>query len=336
MPTVTDALNRTVSVERRPSRVVSLVPSITESLAEMGGGDSLVAVTKFCTRPKSVVAPLRKIGGTKNPDVPMIVGLRPDLVLANKEENRNEDVEALIEAGLTVYVGYPRTAREAIEEFDKLATLTMIAASSANVASAVRAAIERQETLNATRPSVRVFCPIWRNPYMAVGGETFAGDLLRLSGGLNVFEQHRSGGRYPQVTAEEVVEAAPDVILLPDEPYRFTNRHRDELLALHDVPAVRNERVFLIDGQLLTWHGPRIGAALGEFELLLDSARPEWDAPAEKEGTEPSRRSRPRTPARAARRRPGQSKTPRPSSTDLPPGLRFEVETQDVVDDSSR
>ena len=334
MPTVTDALNRTVSVERRPSRVVSLVPSMTESLAEMGCGDSLVAVTKFCTRPASVVAPLRKVGGTKNPDVRMIIDLRPDLVLANKEENRSEDVEALIESGLTVYVGYPRTAREAVVELEKLAALTMIAAGSAKVAAPIRAEIDRQETLNATRPAVRVFCPIWRNPYMAVGGETFAGDLLRLSGGVNVFEQHRSSGRYPQVTVEEIANAAPDVILLPDEPYRFTNRHRGELLALHDVPAVRTERVYLIDGQLLTWHGPRIGEALREFELLLDSARPEWDAPAEKDVTKPSRRSRPRSPARATRRTAGHRTTPNSSSTDLPPGLRFEVETQDVVDDS--
>ena len=337
MPTVTDALNRTITVERRPRRIVSLVPSVTESLAEMGCADSLVAVTTFCVRPKSVIAPLRKIGGTKNPDVKMITDLRPDLVIANKEENRSEDVEALIKAGLTVYVGYPRTAREAIDELDKLAVLATVAPGSAKVASTVRAAIDRQETLNTTRPRVRVFCPIWRNPYTAVGGETFAGDLLRLAGGTNVFERHRSNGRYPQVTVEEIVTAAPDVVLLPSEPYRFNNRHRDELLALHDIPAVSAEWVFLIDGQLITWHGPRIGEALREIEQLLDLARPDWEAPAEQSAAETVRRSASRRGSAPATKRlpPGRGKATRPAPTDLPPGLRFNVETQDVVDDSS-
>jgi ABC-type Fe3+-hydroxamate transport system substrate-binding protein len=337
MPSVTDALNRTISLQQRPRRIVSLVPSVTESLAELGCAESLVAVTTFCARPDSVVAPLRKIGGTKNPDVEMIAELRPDLVIANKEENRSEDVEALIDAGLTVYVGYPRTAREAINELENLAALATVAPNSARVVSTVRDAIEREETLNATRPVVRVFCPIWRNPYMAVGGETFAGDLLRLAGGVNVFESHPSGGRYPQVTVEEIVAAAPDIVLLPNEPYRFTQRHRDELLALRGVPAVSAERVFLIDGQLITWHGPRIGEALREIEQLLDTARPEWEPPAESSTADSGGHSAVRRGAARATKQPppNQNKPAPPVSTDLPPGLRFQVKTQDVVDDSA-
>ncbi len=337
MPSVTDALNRTITLEQRPRRIVSLVPSVTESLAELGCADSLVAVTTFCARPESVVARMRKIGGTKNPNVEMIIELRPDLVIANKEENRSEDVEALIDAGLAVYVGYPRTAREATDELENLAALATVAPNSAKVISTVRNAIERQETLNATRPAVRVFCPIWRNPYMAVGGETFAGDLLRLAGGTNVFEDRASGGRYPQVTVAEIVAAAPDVVLLPNEPYRFTSRHRDELLALHDVPAAGAGRVFLIDGQLITWHGPRIGEALREIEQLLDTARPEWDPPVDPSAAEPDRRSASRRqPARARKRPPpSQGKSAPSVSTDLPPGLRFQVGAQDVVDDSA-
>ncbi len=336
MPTVTDALNRTISLDRRPRLIVSLVPSVTESLAELGCADSMGAVTTFCTRPKSVVASLRKVGGTKNPNLAMIADLHPDLVIANKEENRREDIEAMIEAGLTVYVGYPRSVRDAADELEKLATLVAAPSDAGKVLSTLRGAIERQETLNSTRPRVRVFCPIWRNPYMAVGGDTFAGDLLRLAGGINVFEGHRRGIRYPQVTLKEIVAAAPDVVLLPDEPYRFSGRHRDEFLALNDIPAVSAQRVFLIDGQLITWHGPRINLALREVERLLDSARPNWKAPLDKSDAESTR------PA-AARRAPGataQRPAPnRPASNPaapaaLPPGLRFNVESQDVVDDS--
>jgi ABC-type Fe3+-hydroxamate transport system substrate-binding protein len=266
----------------------------------------------------------------------MIADLHPDLVIANKEENRREDIEAMIEAGLTVYVGYPRSVREAADELEKLATLVAAPSDAGKVLSTLRGAIERQETLNSTRSRVRVFCPIWRNPYMAVGGDTFAGDLLRLAGGINVFEGHRRGTRYPQVTLEEIVAAAPDVVLLPDEPYRFSGRHRDEFLALRDIPAVSAQRVFLIDGQLITWHGPRINLALREVERLLDSARPNWKAPLDKSDVESTR------PA-AARRAPGataQRPPPnRPASNPaapaaLPPGLRFNVESQDVVEDS--
>ncbi len=279
MPSVEDCRGLTINLARRPERIVSLVPSVTENVGRLMGTKRLVGITKFCSEPEADVPGIRKIGGTKDPDVAAIVALAPDVVLANREENREEDVAALEAAGLPVYVGYPRTARETVEEVRRLGSLLhhpMVRA----ITNPITEEIERQETLNADRPRVRVFCPIWYRPFMAVGGDTYAGDLIRLAGGENVFESHIRGNRYPQVELSEIARADPAVILLPSEPYRFGRRHRRELTALQSITAARNQHVFLLDGRLLTWYGPRTEEGLAKIEELLDRARPEWKAPA--------------------------------------------------------
>jgi ABC-type Fe3+-hydroxamate transport system substrate-binding protein len=278
MPTVEDARGQSVTTAKRPDRVVSLVPSMTESVARLCGARRLVGITKFCTEPEADVPAIRKVGGTKDPDVEAIVALQPDVVLANREENREEDVAALEAAGLPVFVGYPRTAREGVEELRTIARLletTMVRATT----DPIKEEIERQETLNADRPRVRVFCPIWRRPFMAVGGDTYAGDIIRLAGGENVFESHARGNRYPQVELSEVARADPAVILLPSEPFRFRRRHRQEMLDLTSIAASRNNRVFLVDGRWLSWYGHRTREGLEKLEELLDRARPDWKAP---------------------------------------------------------
>ena len=347
MPSATDALGRTVTLERPPTRVVSLVPSVTEAVAALGLGRSLAAVTKFCVEPADLTAALRKVGGTKDPDVEAIAALKPDLVLANVEENRRQDVQALIDAGLTVFVGYPRTVRDAVDEFRTIGEL-LGAPASPRVVNEMREAVERQETLNQTRPRVRVFCPIWRNPYMAVAGDTYAGDLIRMAGGENVFESRASGSRYPQVTLKEIQAADPQVILLPDEPFHFRARHRDELSALREVEAVRADRLFLCDGRWLTWYGPRIAEGLEGVEKLLDGARPDWTPPADLSPvSERQRRAKKKKAGRSAtpssKKAPAASTAserrppkPRPAPGEeppLPPGLRFNVDVQDVVDE---
>ena len=231
MASAEDSRGRTITTALRPDRIVSLVPSVTESVAQLAGVKRLVGITKFCTEPEADAPAIRKIGGTKDPDIAAIVALAPDLVLANREENREEDIAALEAAGLQVYVGYPRTARDALEDLKTIARLLHFAMVRPIVA-LVTEEIERQETLNADRPRVRVFCPIWYRPFMAAAGDTYAGDLIRLAGGENVFESHVRGNRYPQVELSEVARADPEVILLPSEPYRFGRRHRREVQAL--------------------------------------------------------------------------------------------------------
>ncbi|MCU0464361.1 MAG: helical backbone metal receptor [Anaerolineae bacterium] len=259
-------------VDTPPERVVSLVPSVTESLFDLGLGGRLVGVTSFCTRPTDGVAALPKIGGTKTPDVQKIIDLRPDLVIANHEENRKEDVEALEAAGVKVWVTYPQTVPDCFNLlwnimylFDHTAMVERvrwIERSYDWVLGATKAREDRDGRLT------RVFAPIWLNPLMTPTADTYMSDLLAVCGGENVFAQ-RADGRYPRIEWAEVEAAQPEVILLPSEPFAFGEQHLPLFQKL-DVPAAKHGRIHLVDGALLTWHGTRIGFALQQIPPLLE------------------------------------------------------------------
>jgi ABC-type hemin transport system substrate-binding protein len=249
-----------------PARIVSLVPSVTESLFALGLGGRVVGVTDWCVHPREAVAQLPKVGGTKTPSIARILGLAPDLVIANREENRRRDIERLEAAGVRVFVTYPRSVREGVDLLHELAALGAPPAQSARVVAGVEAALA---TALEQRPAqrARVFCAIWKRPWMVVGGDTYANDLIEVCGGLNVFAGHGER-RYPIVELEEMAAAQPEVVLLPDEPYAFGPRDVAELAAL-DVPAAHEGRIHLLDGTLIFWHGPRIERALAALRPLL-------------------------------------------------------------------
>jgi ABC-type hemin transport system substrate-binding protein len=249
-----------------PRRIVSLVPSLTEALFALGLGERVVGVTAWCVHPAEAVAAVPKVGGTKSADLAAIRALAPDLVIANQEENRRRDVERLEAHGIRVWLTYPRTVAEGAAVLAELAELGAAPEARARVVAPVLAAVAEAER---TRPerSVPVFCPIWRNPWMAVGGDTYADDLLSLCGGRNVFGA-RGGRRYPRVTQDEIVAAAPEVVLLPDEPYAFGAEDEAELRAL-PLPAARSGRIHRIDGTWVSWYGPRIRPALRAIRSLL-------------------------------------------------------------------
>ena len=256
--------------ETAAERIVSLVPSLTEALFALGLGSRVVGVTDWCIHPADAVAPLPKVGGTKNPDVAAILALGPDLVIANREENRRRDVEKLEAAGIPVWVTYPRTVREGAALLRELAELGAPRELLLAVVVPVEEAVREAERVRALRPT-RVFCPIWRDPWMSVGADTYAHDLLALCGGTNVFAD-REDRRYPRVSLDEVQAAAPEVVLLPDEPYQFTSADVAELARL-DLPAARDGRIHLIDGTWVSWYGPRIARAILELRPLLAPSR---------------------------------------------------------------
>lgn len=256
--------------ERASSRrIVCLVPSLTEALFALGLGERVVGVTDWCLHPAEAVAPLPKLGGTKNPARERILELRPDLVIANREENTRRDVDWLRRAGLSVWVTDPRSVRDAAALLRELAALGA-------PEPALRAVIEPIETALSSAearpdaPRARVFCPIWKRPWMAVGRDTYANDLLRVCGGDNVFAD-RTERRYPIVEEAEIVAAAPEVILLPDEPYAFGARDAAELGRL-EVPAARAGRIHCLDGTLVSWYGPRMARAIETLTPLLAPA----------------------------------------------------------------
>jgi len=251
---------------RPPRRIVSLVPSLTEALFSLGLGERVVGVTEWCVHPAREVARLPKLGGTKTPDLDAILALAPDLVIANQEENRRRDVERLEAAGVHVWVTYPRTVREGAEVLAELAELGATPAVRAAVVAPVLAALEAAERARPPEP-IPVFCPIWRDPWMTVGADTYAHDLIAVCGGRNVFGD-RSDRRYPRVSIDEIVGASPEVVLLPDEPYAFGAIDVGELRRL-PIPAARSGRIHPIDGTWVSWYGPRVSKALPGIRHLL-------------------------------------------------------------------
>jgi ABC-type Fe3+-hydroxamate transport system substrate-binding protein len=216
------------------------------------------------------VARVPKVGREKDPDLGRIRALAPDLVLANLEENRREVVEALRADGVPVWVSYPRTVAEGIALVREIGELTGAARAAAGLAGPLEAAYQAAVAHAARAAAVRVFCPIWRGPWMTINQDTYVHDVLRVSGGANVFAGRPV--RYPTIELGELRAAAPEVILLPDEPYRFRPAHLADFAGLGDVPAVRDRRLHFVDGKLLTWHGPRVGEALARLPPLLAGA----------------------------------------------------------------
>jgi ABC-type Fe3+-hydroxamate transport system substrate-binding protein len=277
-----------------PRRVVSLVPSITETLFDLDVGDRLVAVTDFCTRPAEGVARLPRVGGTKNPDIAKIIALRPDLVILNREENRAADAEALRAAGIPLWITEPRSVRDAIDLLWLVMDVFEHAAMTYRVRNIEITYEATAHYMTAARP-VRVFVPIWRDPWMTFNRETYMHDLLHTCGAQNVFADRErrfplaadlgeaapdgdSGAgrdtRYPRITLEEVAAAAPELILLPDEPYLFDDADQAELYTvLAATPAAQNGHIHLVDGSFLTWHGTRLAYALHELPPLVAAAR---------------------------------------------------------------
>ena len=281
--------------DRSYQRIVSLVPSLSEALAVLGLGDRLVAVTEYCVLPRGAFDGLPRVGGTKDADVAGILALRPDLVIANQEENTARVVRQLAAQGVDVWVTYPRTVREGAELLRDLATLGASAEHEASIVAPVLAAVaEAEARLVRVRaagvPPPQVFCAIWRDPWMSVAADTYIHDLIALCGGANVFaepdskarggagdEHHgvaprrrtgRPARRYPIVELAEIEFAKPEVILLPSEPYAFGEIDRLALRGL-DCPAVANDRIHLIDGTLVSWYGPRIAEAIRVLGQIL-------------------------------------------------------------------
>jgi ABC-type hemin transport system substrate-binding protein len=256
-----------------PERIVSLVPSLTEALFALGLGERVVGVTDWCVHPAEAVANLPKVGGTKDTDTDAVIGLTPDLVLANHEENTRRSVDRLRAAGLSVWVTYPRSVREGAELLAEIADLGASPKTRRAVVDPALAAVAAAEA-TASPPRARVFCPIWRDPWMSVGADTYIHDFLRLCGGENVFARHAER-RYPRIELDAMVAAQPDVVLLPDEPYRFGPADAAELADL-PIPAARDGRIHLVDGTLVSWYGPRIPRAIDRVRPLLAPSPPSF------------------------------------------------------------
>jgi ABC-type Fe3+-hydroxamate transport system substrate-binding protein len=252
---LTDDLGHPVAVPDTVRRILSIVPSLTETVAATAPG-ALVGATDWCTHPADLDVP--RVRGTKNPDIAAILALAPDVVLANEEENREVDLQVLREAGLAVWVTRIRTVPEAFVSLRRMLTQACRCDSPDWLARAE--AVWAELPVEVDRGTAVI--PIWRRPWMVVGSDTFTGDVLARLGVRNAFAAHPE--RYPKVPLEELHAVRPDLVVLPDEPYLFTADDGPEAFA--GIPAA------LVSGRALTWYGPSLGQAPTVLTAQLDQA----------------------------------------------------------------
>ena len=249
-------------------RLVSLCPSVTELLCDLGAGAELVGVTRYCSHPSDVVATVEKVGGTKDPKVERIVELAPDVVFMNVEENRVEDADALTAAGLRCHSDLPKTVEQTAAMVRRVGEVVGRRPAADRIAREIERCAERVKRAARGRGEVSWAYLIWRKPWMAAGGDTFVDALLALAGGRNVFG--RAEERYPAVTPEEMVAAGPDVVLLATEPFPFEAKHVRELGELTGWPSTR---FTIVDGQDLSWHGSRTPRGIEYAWQVIEAAR---------------------------------------------------------------
>ena len=253
----TDQTGRTMVIPSTPGRIVSMVPSQTELLHTLGLEEEVVGLTRFCIHPEEWRRTKTRIGGTKDADVQRIRSLQPDLVLANKEENRRETVSE-IASFCPVWTSDVSDIPGALEMIRSLGVLL-------GRCSEADTLVDRLSPLSSLRMgtcSLRAAYLIWKEPWMTVGGDTFINDMMRCAGLANVFGDRK---RYPETGIEEIASLKPDVVLLSSEPYPFSERHAGDF-----KNALPSTEVMLVDGEMFSWYGSRMLHAQDYLTRLRD------------------------------------------------------------------
>jgi ABC-type Fe3+-hydroxamate transport system substrate-binding protein len=246
MPDFTDQTGRNVSFTANPSKIISLVPSLTELLSDLGLDAEVAGITKFCIHPSHWHTAKTIAGGTKNLDIGRIRSLQPDLILASKEENIKEQVEELA-VSYPVWVSDIHNVSEAMQSITEIGKLTGRTDPANNLVSAINEQFSRL-ALHPHRP--KVIYLIWREPYMTIGGDTFIHSMLDRAGFDNIY---KDALRYPSVTLGEIAEKRPNYIFLSSEPYPFRERHAAEIRK--EMPEAK---IVLVDGEMFSWYGSRM------------------------------------------------------------------------------
>jgi ABC-type Fe3+-hydroxamate transport system substrate-binding protein len=253
-----DQLNRGINLPHTPRRIISTVPSQTELLFYFGLDDFIIGVTNFCTHPADKVKTITKIGGTKKLDITLIRALKPDLIIANKEENERGQIEQLM-AFCPVWISEVNNLPTAIDMIQCIGEMLRRKTKANALTQAIQS---RFNQLKLPALHLRVAYLIWRKPYMAAGNDTYINSLLQKCGFINVFDIPR----YPEVSADRLVNANPDVVLLSSEPYPFGEKHIAEFSAL--LPKAK---IMLTDGEMFSWYGNRLLQVPGYLSFVIES-----------------------------------------------------------------
>ncbi|NCI47037.1 helical backbone metal receptor [Sediminibacterium soli] len=249
MPSYTDQLGNTLVLTAKPQRIISLVPSQTELLYDLGLDKEVIGITKFCVHPEQWFRNKTRIGGTKNIDIEKIRRLQPDLVIANKEENLREQVAAL--TGIApVWTSDIAKLDDAIGMIRQLGTITGTATKAMEIGRQLQADFAAIGLRAANRRAVRTAYLIWKDPWMSAGGDTFISDMLQRAGFRNVFADRT---RYPEITIDDIRQRGAELVLLSSEPYPFKQSHLKEMTVA--LPGVE---IRLADGEMFSWYGSRL------------------------------------------------------------------------------
>ena len=258
MPVFYDQLNRKVSLDKIPQRIISIVPSQTELLFYLGLDDSIVGVTKFCTHPYHQTNQVTKIGGTKQLNLELIRELQPDLIIANKEENEQGQVDNL----MTICPVWISDINDLSAALAMIESVGAIANREAEADVLVKAISNQFNALAKVKKPLTIAYLIWRKPYMVAGNDTFINSMLQLCGFTNAFELDR----YPHVDATMLINANPDLVFLSTEPFPFTEKHIEEFKAI-----LPNAKVILVDGEMFSWYGSRLLLTPEYFLSMIES-----------------------------------------------------------------
>ena len=264
METFTDQLNRTVSIPSSPRRIISLVPSQTELLYDLGLRDEVIGITKFCVHPEEWFRSKKRVGGTKTYDFEKIAELAPDLIIGNKEENEQEQIEALM-ADYNVWMSDIYTLEDALEMIVKLGELLGRTTAAVELKTKIERAFAELDAfvVNTRIKNKKVAYFIWRQPYMVAANHTFIHHMLKRCGFTNVFPED-TFTRYPEISPLQLRAAAPDVILLSSEPYPFKEKHVGEFQQI-----CSQAKIITVDGELFSWYGSRLLYAPAYFMNLI-------------------------------------------------------------------
>jgi ABC-type Fe3+-hydroxamate transport system substrate-binding protein len=240
-----------------PQRIISVVPSITELLYDLDLEDEVIAITKFCVHPSVWFSTKTRIGGTKNINLEKIISLKPDIVIANKEENVKEQIEALQKI-TQVCITDVKNFDDAINMISDVGKIVSRQAKSRALIEDIQKKFSQLE--NAHQNKIPAAYLIWRKPYMAAGDDTFINDMMKYCGLKNIFENEL---RYPEINIDQLQNAGCKVLLLSSEPFPFKQKHIDEL-----QPFLPNTKIILADGEMFSWYGSRLLYAPEYFRQL--------------------------------------------------------------------
>jgi len=252
-------LNKMVPFPLEPKRIISLVPSQTELLHDLGLEEQVIGITKFCIHPNEWFRNKTRIGGTKNIDIEKIKSLKPDLIIANKEENVKEQIEVL-ETIAPVWVTDVNNLDDALQMIEMIGLLTSKIQEAKSISNSIGLRFNQLQTKNA---KLKTCYLIWREPYITIGGDTFINDMLKRCGLVNVFENEM---RYPTISTEQIKDSNCQLVLLSSEPYPFKEKHIQELENL-----IPNAKFLLVDGEMFSWYGSRLLKSVDYFKALTST-----------------------------------------------------------------